>query len=291
MMNMIPFSKVNADLENAYQHIRKEYTDLKKDMGCLRKIGFRSMWNYVVTGDNQTGVAFNFTGDHAVYGPVDDMGQFTALQPYIGRGLPDFVEYLLSRREIQMWSVCLAALNALSQPLIEQYLARRIPMSGPAARKGCFDFIAPDDVVTVVGYGGVINNVYGRCRECHVCDMRPRHRLQTLTVGERIAYGPEGIYFHAAADCGRVLAASDVVMITGCTLVNGTLRGLIRQSKRARVIGVFGPSAGIAPDYLVDCGVNYISSSKTGGAESAEHMANAPGSCKSCMEPYVIRLF
>ncbi len=289
-------SEFNTKLENAYLQIQKRYADIKKELGHLKKIGFRNKWNYIVTEENQVGLAFNFTADHAVYGPVDNMEQFIRLQPYVGKSLPEFIEYLLSRREIQMRSICLAALNALSQPLINNYLEqdRSVSVAKSVTNNESFDFIEPEDVVTIVGYGGVAAKIYGKCKELHISDMRPRHLLNTLTIGEEIEYGPEKIIFHSATDNERILAGSDVVMITGCTLVNGTFQELIKFSQKARVIGMYGPSAGIIPDFLIDCGINYISSARVCSAQLAYHLANAPDlteSFKSCMEPYIIRKF
>lgn len=179
----------NVDLEKAYGQVLKGYSCANKDAVKLRKIGYRNKWNYIVAEGNQVGLAFNFTADHSVYGPVDDMEQFIRLQQYIGKSLFEFVEYLLKRKEIQMRSLCLAALNALSQPLINNYLNQEKSIS--TYKKGNFDFIKPQDVVTVVGYGGVVTKIYGKCKELHVSDMRPRYLLNTLTIGEKIEYGPE----------------------------------------------------------------------------------------------------
>lgn len=282
----------NTDLINAYLQIQNKYKAAKKSIGKLKKIGFRNKWNYVITEDDQVGLAFNFTGEHAVYGPIDDMEPFIRLQPYVGKTLTELVEHLLSKPDIQMRSICLAVLNALSQPLIDDYLHEN---SFTLWETENLDFIKPEDVVTIIGYGGIAARIYGKCKELHISDMRPRYMLNTLAIGERVEYGPEKIIFHPAADNEQILAESDIVMITGCTLVNGTFPELVKFSKKARVIGAYGPSAGIIPDFLLGCGFNYISSSRMiSGSQLEYQLANSLdlAECfKSCMKSYIIRRF
>lgn len=283
--------KSNDDLHKAYLMIQKRFRSSNKKASNLKKIGFRNKWNYVITEENQVGFAFNFTADHAVYGQVDDMEQFIQLQPFVGKSLFEFVEYLLSKQGIQMRSVCLASLNALSQSLIDdnQNNCNSVPQTES------FDFVQPEDVVTVIGYSGIINKIYGRCKELHICDMRPKYLLNTLTIGERIEYGPEKINFHPAAENEEILAKSDVVLMTGCTLVNGTFQELINFSQKARVIGMYGLSAGMIPDYLMNCGINYISSSRVLRSSKLEYqLANSfdlSESFKLYTKPYTVRKF
>lgn len=275
----------NEDLKNAFHQICEKYEKENKSIGKLKKIGFRNKWNYVITEDNLFGMAFNFSADHAVYGQVDNMEQFIKLKPFIGKNIADFVEYLLSEYDIQMRSICLAVLNALSGPLIEGN-------SDTVAFNESYDFIKPEDVVTIIGYGGVVGKIYGKCKELHISDMRPSYLLNTLTIGEDIVYGPEKITFHSETENEKVLAKSDIVIMSGCTLVNGTFKEIIDYSKKARVIGMYGPSAGIIPEFLFENGINYISSSRIKGNTELEYQfANSLDmsySTKSCMIPYAI---
>ncbi|SPF31891.1 Molybdopterin biosynthesis enzyme (fragment) [Candidatus Desulfosporosinus infrequens] len=170
----------NTDLQRAYAMIREMYRDKGIISGTLRKIGFRNKWNYVLAEQDQSGLAFNFTGDHAVYGEVDDLEQFINLQSYIGRNLFEFVEHLLLKRELQMRSLCVAALNALSNPLTSSSSLKERGI--PVSEEESYDFIKSEDIVTVIGYGGIVNQMYGRCKELHVNDMRPKHALLTLSA-------------------------------------------------------------------------------------------------------------
>lgn len=282
--------KSTLDFEAAFDQIRTIYTQLGMTAGDLTRIGFRNKWNYVLAENDQAGLAFNFTADHAVYGAVTDMEQFTRLQKYIGRNLTDFTEALLREKGIQMRSLCLAALNALSQPLLEK---RSLSERGITAEDSeSFDFISVDDIVTIVGYGGIYSSIYNKCKELHITDMRPKTALQTLTIDKEIRYGPPKITFHGADENEAVISKSDVLIMTGCTLVNGTFRELIQYAKKARIIGMYGPSAAIIPEYLTAQGINWISSSRVMGRymrePQFEYAMDLNASNKSMMQSYHI---
>jgi uncharacterized protein (DUF4213/DUF364 family) len=279
------------DFEAAYCQIRALYKHFGMTAGNLTRIGFRNKWNFVLAEGDQAGLAFNFTADHAVYGAVTDMDQFARLQQYIGRNLTDLTEALLSEKGIQMRSLCLAALNALSQPLLEK---NRLEARGLTLEEAeSFDFINYDDVVTIVGYGGMYSSIYDKCKELHITDMRPKTALQTLTVDKEVRFGPPKITFHDADENEDVISKSDVVFMTGCTLVNGTFRELIQYAKKARIIGMYGPSAAIIPEYLAAQGINWISSSQVLGRyirePQFEYAMDLNASNKSMMRPYHIR--
>jgi uncharacterized protein (DUF4213/DUF364 family) len=151
----------------------------------------------------------------------------------------------------------------LSQPLLSSEYLERDYLLIPED----MGFLRKEDVVTVVGYGGIVKNIVGKCRELHVLDMRPLVSLQTLSIGETVTRGPAGITFHTAEARESVIPASDVLLLTGCTLVNGTFHELRNLAEKARVVGMFGPSAQLSPAYLTSRNVNYISSCRVRDAK------------------------
>ena len=87
-------------------------------------------------------------------------------------------------------------------------------------------------------------------------------RLQVLEFKKEAL--PEEFQQHyvPAADYQRVLPASDVVIITGLTLVNGTIDGLLSSIRPGAEVVVTGPSANIIPDVLFDNGVTMIGATR-----------------------------
>jgi uncharacterized protein (DUF4213/DUF364 family) len=84
---------------------------------------------------------------------------------------------------------------------------------------------------------------------------RPFHILEkdplTLKPDEMNHYVPEN-------DSSRVLAEADLVIITGTTVINDTLEGLLHHAKPGADIFVVGPTASMAPEAFFKRGVRAI---------------------------------
>ena len=182
------------------------------------------------------------------------------MAPFVGRPLSRLVEFLLGGAGLEERIFCLAALNALSAPLnTTASLAGRgweelPPRSLP--------FLRPEDRVVCVGYGCLIDEVLALCPQVHVCDMRPVEDLEARFVGGDRERGPRGVVFHPARDNPAQLSQADVVLLTGCTLANGTWQALLEWAKGARMLGLFGPSAALAPEVLKAVGFGYVTTSR-----------------------------
>jgi uncharacterized protein (DUF4213/DUF364 family) len=242
-------------LDNATEKIGQLYREEGLQPGTLEGISFSGKWTTVFGSLGQNGMAFNFTGEHSVYGQIDP-APLVELQVFMGKPLTQLAAHLSEKADILHRSAYLAVLNALSAPLNDQ--ERLISRGFSLISQDPFEFARADDFVTVIGAGGVIGNLSKRCKVVHVLDLRPRNTLENLLVGEKIEHGPEKLIFHDPQESEALLAQSDIVFMTGCTLVNQTIFDLLPLIKKARVIGVFGPSAMLAADYLRELGVNYI---------------------------------
>jgi uncharacterized protein len=186
------------------------------------------------------------------------------LQTFIGRDFFSVAgKYLQSRSWHERSIGVVAAMIALSQPLLTpQSLLDR----GFAIAPEGTDFsscLSPDDVVAVVGYGGGIKRLIGKCRELHVTDLRPSEHFQTMLVtGNKIGWVPEETTIHPEEDNREVLERATAVSITGPSLVNGTFDELLSYAKKARLVTVYGGSAGMIPDELFARGVHMVHSSR-----------------------------
>lgn len=275
------------DFTIAYEKIRSRYETDRRRPALLKNIVLYDKWVLVFASEGQAGMAFTFTGDHAVYG-MQDYGVLLNFQKYVGKPLFELAEAIMHEDSIPLRSLCLAVFNALSQP----FLAAQILKRSYDDLTDVSDVFHKDDVISIVGYGGMLDRTMGKCRELHVLDMRPISRLQVTFIGEEITYGPRGIRFHSAEDAGFLLPRSDVILLTGCTLVNGTFQELAELSKGARVFGIYGPSAQIIPEYLAELGIHYISTCRIRQADLLYErlMECLPGQevLKDHLEPFVI---
>lgn len=279
-------------MEKAYLQIVDLYRQERIEPGKLLKIGYFPKWTVAYGENGQIGRAFHFDGEHAVYGSLDNMNFLLQLQPFVGKSLFTLVEHLLNETDIQMRAVCLASLNALSRPLnqTEQLTKRGFNICNSED----LGFINSDDLLVFVGYGALIREALQRCPTIHVSDMRPMSNLQTVSVGEAIEYGPPGIQFHDAAENRALLAKADVVMMSGSTLVNGTYKELIGYAGKARIIGMFGPSAQLIPEFLQGGGINYITTSGITDVDKFyRHLRNpyAGENEEFCTQKYAIKMF
>lgn len=248
-----------SSLKDALARIEELYRKEGLSPGRLEQIGYVSRWTLVLASDGQAGMAFNFTGEHAVYG-LPDPGELVRMRGLVGKDLFSIAEELLEREGLLTRSLCLAVLNALSRPLSD---ARRLAARGIASGVPYdYSFVNSGDKVVVIGYGGVAEDLRQRAGTVHISDMRPRGMLETLSIGEQVVYGPPGLVFHGAEENEELLRDADVVLMTGCTLVNDTFRELVRYAKKARVVGMFGPSAQLLPEFLFDRGISYITTSR-----------------------------
>jgi uncharacterized protein (DUF4213/DUF364 family) len=224
---------------------------------ALLKVAIKNHWNAVLGTGAHAGLAFNYTND-SLPGPASGSDALVPeLRRCVGRPLNELVETYLNADDLPRQAVCLAALNALAHPLLTR---ERIERAGFHWRDGGHfpELVKPTDNVAVVGYGGLIRGLTRKCRELHVTDLRPRESFATVVVGEQVETGPTSVIIHPAAENRQVLAAADVVFITGATLVNGTFSELAGWAAGARVRAIYGPSAQLPPEFFFDHGLTHV---------------------------------
>ncbi|SHN75261.1 DUF364 domain-containing protein [Desulfitobacterium chlororespirans] len=277
-------------MEKAYLQIMDLYRQEGLKPGRLTQLGYFPKWTVVMGDNGQIGRAFHFDGEHSVY-PLRDPDALLPLQRFVGKSLLALAEELLTETDIQLRAVCLAVLNALSHPLNQ---AEQLKKRGfEPVEFDNLEFINAEDRVVLVGYGALIKETLARCPVIDVCDMRSLSSLRTVSIGRTIEYGPPGIRFHGAAENQTLLADADIVLLSGSTLVNGTYRDLIRYARKARVIGMFGPSAQLIPEFLQGGGINYITTSGIADADRFYQVLSNPyaGEGESGTYKYTIRMF
>ena len=244
-------------LEKIFQRLQRLYERERLDAGKLDTIGLKPGWTVVRGRNGLCGTAFRFTGPHKVY--EGNEADPEAMKRFVGKGLMEVVAESLHSSLIPLRSLAVASLSALSQPLLttEALMKRGISVwEGPDYMEAA---IGPEGIVTLIGYGGMVQNVLGRCRELHVADMRPPETLLTTIIGEAAVWlEPSQVKLHGAEDDQALLGGSDVVIITASSFVNGTIDELLRYAARARSVGLYGPSASIIPDVLFEEGVDFV---------------------------------
>lgn len=169
-------------------------------------------------------------------------------------------------------TVGIATLNALSQYVMD--------LEG---RERQFGVDASDAIeihkggrAAVVGYiRPLVGKLRTKAREVHVFERNPQLRGDAL---------PD-----ALAD--SILPKANVVVISGTSLVNGTLDRLLELSKRARFVAIVGPTASVLPEPLFERGVNVVAGVRAKSPEIVDVVAEAKPfmAFKELVEKYVVK--
>ena len=252
---------LNNTLDKTLDMLRMLYKKHALEPGVFVKAGFKQGWNVVIGTHGQCGMAMSFAGRDDIFG--QQQLDIRKLKTFIGRDLFSVGSAYLRSESWHERSIGVAAMIALSQPLITTESLRERGFEIAEEGTDFASCLNPDDVVAVVGYGGGIKRLIGKCRELHVTDLRPRENFQTMLVTDnKIGFVPEEAIIHSERDNKEVLGNATAVSITGSALVNGTFDELIQYTRKARLVTVYGGSAGMIPDELFAKGVHMVHSSR-----------------------------
>jgi uncharacterized protein (DUF4213/DUF364 family) len=245
-------------LEETFDLLKTLYKNMGFEPAQLVRVGLKSGWTTVVGTGKLCGTAFRFSGSHNVYQLTEP--DVEALETLVGQSLMDIIAKYINSDFIQKRSVAVAAMSALSQPFLtgESLVLRGFRVEDD--RDYMRDILKPDDVVTLIGYSGMTQNILGRCKELHIADMRPVQSLPAMLMREEVKDNHEPVFIHGADEDETLLNRSDVVVITASTLVNGTFDDLMHYAAPARIKCLYGASASIIPDALIKHGVSFIMS-------------------------------
>jgi uncharacterized protein len=240
-----------ARLESLY---KKE----KLNPGVLVKVGLKPGWNVVIGTEGQCGMAMSFTNSTESFGKPSL--NVPRLQSFIKKDLFEVAAYSLKSESWQERAIGVAAMSALSQPLLTPDQLSRRGFKISAEPGGMMSLLKPEDIVAIVGYGGAISRMTSKCKELHVTDMRPRAAFQALVIGDRIEYAPRRVFVYTEQENKEVFGKATLVIITGSSLVNGTFEELMSYRRNPRLTVMYGSSVSLIPDVFFEEGVDFINS-------------------------------
>jgi uncharacterized protein (DUF4213/DUF364 family) len=254
-------------LELTLERLLKLYKESTVHPGSLIRLAIKPHWITVLGSNNECGMATNFTGIHdAAHGDRTENLKFLDL---VGKTLFEIADRGIHATDLQERSIGIAALSALSQQFLGSsairergFLARgwmpgdKLVQQYPTLSR----LVTKNDIVAIVGYGDEVRNLRGRCRELHVINIRPQETFETVIIEKGITYGPRDFIVHAEKENEKVLADADVVIITASTLVNGKFEDLMKYTRKARLVGLFGPCGSLIPDVFFERGIDFITS-------------------------------
>lgn len=94
-----------------------------------------------------------------------------------------------------------------------------------------------------------------------------QHKLYVLELNENALAEDQKQYYVPSVNASKVLPFADIIIITGLTLLNNTLDGLLQHIPANKHVIVVGPTSGLIPDVLFKRNINIIGSTKITNAE------------------------
>ncbi len=196
----------------------------------------------VKLSDNSVGVASNITENHPFCAKINrDFGDFTPLK-ITGRKVNEILTTIKESGII--FSLKTAVINAISSGLVSSGKYRIIEDCDP------IELIDLESVGTI-SVVGAFQSYIQKISEAG-------KRLFILELNENALKEDQKMYFVHANRYPEVFAKSDIVIMTGQTLVNHTIDDLLSAVPPAGRVIVTGPSAGILPDILFEKKVDII---------------------------------
>ncbi len=160
-------------------------------------------------------------------------------------------------------SLRLATLNALSSGWIKNSKHQLHRHTDPV---DLLDISGSKNIVIVGAFQSYIRKILGTENTLHVLELEK----EALTPEQQHLYVP-------AADAQQVIPAADMVVITGMTLVNNTIDGLLDLITDRQQVVVTGPSSSIVPDVLFAHKVDIIGATLVTDADKLLDLVSEAG--------------
>ena len=170
-----------------------------------------------------------------------DYGPFTPLQ-IRGRSLPELFDYQKESATVNMLRI--AVLNALSSLYISDESVKLMVDTDPI---DLLDIKTGQRVILVGAFHSYIKHCLKAGANLGVLEMNQ----DALSDNHRSLFIP-------ADQFEVVIPDAEVLIITGLTLVNDTLEGLLKAVRPGTKVVVTGPSSSIIPHVLFDYGVDMV---------------------------------
>lgn len=219
----------------------------------------------LVLEDKNMGIAMNVRS-----GDISDNVYGDYLRGLIGMEALPAAENILNKMEQfkpiyhnnhLMNSILIALYNALSKPFMNKgYLGKLgCAIEYPDMKATGFEGVNPDDILTIVGFGGMVRPLSSIAKETYVTELNPELFISTLISSRGVEKGPNCCRLIRSDEAGLYFKKADTVYITGSALVTDTMEEILEQCFGKKVV-LYGATAGFLPQPLLKRGVHIIRS-------------------------------
>ena len=248
-------------LEKTIDLIRTRYGEMVENL-IVTDVVMGVYMTAIRLSDGSCGVASTDIDCHPPCSKQDrDFGDFTPTK-IIGQKVIHLLESDKALKALDTLKV--SALNAISHKLIMESGYRIIDDTDPV---DLIDLTPLKTITLVGGFHSYIQRIEGT-----------GNRLYVLELDENALRREQKKYYVPANEYKRILPQSDIIIITGLTLVNNTIDGLIDSIMPHSLVVVAGPSSSLLPDVLFENKVNIIGATLITDPSKAFQVAGQAGS-------------
>jgi uncharacterized protein len=247
-------------LDETYGLIKERYKRILTGL-TIEEVRIGIYLTAVFLSDGSCGVAATLKDDPSHCSKSNrDFGDFTP-----NRMKGQLVTKLFESEKLSgiIVTVRLAVLNALSSMMLAESGYKILIDTDP------IDLIdlKPEKTVTIVGaFHSYIKKI-----------AESGNKLYVLELNEDALSKEQKQYYVPAHDYEKVLNHSDIVIVTGSTLVNNTIDNLLHSVSRHSQVIVTGPSSSIIPDILFKNHVDMIGATRVTNAELLRSVVSEAG--------------
>jgi uncharacterized protein (DUF4213/DUF364 family) len=200
----------------------------------------------VKLSDNSCGVASTLTSSQLFCDIKGrDFGDFSPSK-IKGQKVLDLLETTKKSNVID--TLRIAVLNAVSSKILLNSGYKIIENADPIE---LIDLKARKTITIVGGFHGYIQKI-----------SETKNKLYVLELNENALSDEQKQFYIPAKEFGTIIPVSDIVIITGLTLVNNTIDGLLSSVSPKTQVIVTGPSSSIIPDILFENNVGIIGATR-----------------------------
>jgi uncharacterized protein len=232
-------------LDQTYRLIRDRHSDILNGLK-ISDVRVGQFLTAVLLSDGSIGTASSLEDDHPFCLKADrDFGEFTPLK-IKGQEVTRLFETGKTSRLVS--SLRTAAISAISSRIISSGKYRVVDDCDPVE---LIDLSGGKSITIVGAFQSYIQKIAATPNRLRVLEMN------------RNAFRPEQEkYFVPANEFRTVIPDSDILIITGQTLVNNTIDDLLSVVRDGTEVVVTGPSGNIMPDILFGNRVTMIGASR-----------------------------
>ncbi len=238
---VIPSFENQMIIDQTYNLLKTRYRDQIEGL-TIADVQVGLYLTAIRLSDNSCGTASTLEDDHPFCAKADrDFGDFTPLKI---KGKKVFELFETGKESTLISSLRTAALSAISSKIISSGKYRIVEDADPVQLLN----LSQQKTITIVGaFQSYIKTISGT-----------NNKLFVLELNENALRAEQKKFFVPAHKYKEVIPVSDVVIITGQTLVNGTIDDLLSSVKAGTEVIVTGPSGSIIPDILFENNVSII---------------------------------